>query len=146
MLASVADKGTMHRPQLVLQIGATKQKATIAGQLPVSQDHLSSILKGMLGVTSESTGTATFVFNGFDWTVAGKTGTAQVPGNAQPDAWFAAIAPYKAPQIALAVVLDNAGEGSEVAAPVARTGLQAYLSEVVPVVVNGAQPLHVPGG
>ncbi len=145
MLASVADKGVVHQPQLVLRIGTAKQPGTVTGHLPVSQEHLFTILKGMLGVTSESTGTATFVFKGFDWQVAGKTGTAQNPGT-QPHAWFAAIAPYKSPQIALAVVLDNAGEGSTVAAPIARTALQAYLSEVVPVVLNGAQPLQVPGG
>ena len=146
MLASVGDNGIIHQPEIVLRIGSAKQAATVSGHLPVSQDHLSSILKGMLGVTTESAGTATFVFKGFDWQVAGKTGTAQSPGNEQPQAWFAAIAPYKSPRIALAVVLDNAGEGSEVAGPVARTALQAYLSEVAPVAVNGAQPLQVPGG
>ncbi len=145
MLASVADKGVIHQPQLVVRIGSAREQGSIAGQLPVSQAHLSSILRGMLGVTTESTGTATFVFKTFRWAVAGKTGTAQNPG-AQPHAWFAAIAPYKTPQIALAIVLENAGEGSTVAGPVARTALQAYLSEVVPVVVNGAQPLQVPGG
>jgi len=77
--------------------------------------------------------------------VAGKTGTAQNPGT-QPHAWFAAIAPYKAPQIALAIVLENAGEGSTVAGPIARNALRTYLNEVVPVEVNGAQPLQVPAG
>jgi penicillin-binding protein 2 len=145
MLASVGDHGVIRQPQLVLQIGKTKEPGRISGALPVSAGHLKAILGGMLGVTTESTGTATFVFRGFNWQVAGKTGTAQNPG-AQPHAWFAAIAPYDAPRIALAVVLENAGEGSVVAGPVARKALQAYLNEVAPVVVNGAQPLNVPGG
>ena len=58
----------------------------------MSADHLKSILAGMVGVTTEDSGTATFVFRGFPWQVAGKTGTAQNPGT-KPHAWFGAIAP-----------------------------------------------------
>jgi len=145
MLASVGDHGIVHSPLLVLQIGKTTFTAPVTGKLPVSAAHLSSILQGMLGVSTESTGTAAFLFNSFPWQVAAKTGTAQNTGT-QPHAWFAAIAPFSAPKIALAVVLENAGEGSTVAGPVARTALQVYLNEVAPVTQGGAQPLQVPGG
>jgi penicillin-binding protein 2 len=145
MLSSVGDGGVMHTPELVLSIGKTPVLPKVSGKLPVSPAQLQAILHGMLGVTTELNGTATFIFKGFPWQVAGKTGTAQNPGD-QPHAWFGAIAPFSAPRIALAVVLENAGEGSYKAAPVARAGLQAYLSEVAPVVVGGAQPLNVPGG
>ncbi|MDB5075269.1 MAG: peptidoglycan glycosyltransferase, partial [Chloroflexi bacterium] len=114
-------------------------------KVPVSPSHLRAIQDGMLGVTTEATGTGEFLFRHFSWQVAGKTGTAQNPG-VLPHAWFAAIAPFQAPRIAIAVVLENAGEGSTVAGPVARAGLQAYLNEITPVVAGGAQPLSVPGG
>jgi penicillin-binding protein 2 len=146
MLASVGDGGAIHTPQLVIAIGKTKIAPKLTGRLPVGPAHLQAILRGMLGVTTEASGTAQFVFKGFDWQVAGKTGTAQNPGSAQPHAWFGAIAPYKSPRIALAIVLENGGEGSLVAGPVARQALQAYLDEVDPVVLGGAQPLSVPKG
>jgi len=43
----------------------------------VTSAHLQSILGGMVGVTTEDTGTATPAFQGFAWQVAGKTGTAE---------------------------------------------------------------------
>ena len=58
--------------------------------------------------------------------VAGKSGTAQVSGDAKPDAWFTAYVPADNPQIAVTVLLENAGEGSVVAAPMARQIIEAY--------------------
>jgi cell division protein FtsI/penicillin-binding protein 2 len=57
--------------------------------------------------------------------VAGKTGTAENPGR-EPHSWFAGFAPADNPQIAFAVVVENAGEGSTVAAPMARQVVEAY--------------------
>src|ERR1700720_3968114 len=93
MLASVGDGGVIHRAQLVMRIGKAKIPSKVTGTLPVSAAHLRAILGGMLGVTTEPTGTGTFLFRHFSWQVAGKTGTAQNPG-VLPHAWFAAIAPY----------------------------------------------------
>lgn len=47
-------------------------------------------------------------------------------------AWFVAFAPVRKPQIALAVVVENGGSGTEVAGPVVRALLDAYLSDVGP--------------
>ncbi|MGH2409220.1 MAG: penicillin-binding transpeptidase domain-containing protein, partial [Chloroflexota bacterium] len=81
---------------------------------------------------------------GFPWSVAGKTGTAQTP-QANPHAWFAAFAPVQSPRIAVAVVVENGGEGSYVAAPIVKDILRAYLSRVIKAPNGGAQPLTVPG-
>lgn len=130
MLAGVASHGLRPVPRLILQIGARRVLAAkVAATLPVTPPHLQSILDGMVGVTTEDTGTATPAFQGFAWQVAGKTGTAENPG--APHAWFAAIVPAQRPRIALAVVLENGGEGSQVAAPVARQILQAYLPDAL---------------
>ncbi|MCB1647531.1 MAG: penicillin-binding protein 2, partial [Pseudomonadales bacterium] len=73
--------------------------------------------------------------------MAGKSGTAQVVGIAQGEeydeeelterqrkhAWFVAFAPLDAPRIAVAVLVENGGGGSAVAAPVARKVLDSYL-------------------
>jgi penicillin-binding protein 2 len=57
--------------------------------------------------------------------VAGKTGTAQNP-HGEDHAVFAAFAPVGAPEIAVAVVIENVGHGGEFAAPVAGAILRAY--------------------
>ncbi len=57
--------------------------------------------------------------------VAGKTGTAQNP-HGEDHAWFVCYAPAEAPRVAVAVILENAGHGGAVAAPVAARWLRAY--------------------
>jgi penicillin-binding protein 2 len=146
MLAAVADGGTRHVPELILSVAgepSASDRPMVAGHLPVAAAQLHAIIQGMIGVTTESTGTATFKFQNFQWVVAGKTGTAQNPGG-QPHAWFGAFAPATHPRIALAVVVENGGEGSYVAAPVARAILQAFLSEATAPAVSGPQALSVP--
>ena len=64
--------------------------------------------------------------------VAGKTGTAQNP-HGNDHALFIAFAPVDAPRVALAIVVENGGHGSDAAAPVAGYALQQYLVSDRPV-------------
>jgi penicillin-binding protein 2 len=57
--------------------------------------------------------------------VAGKTGTAQNP-HGDDHAWFVCFAPYDDPQIAICVMLENAGHGGSVGAPIARRIMEHY--------------------
>ncbi len=57
----------------------------------------------------------------------GKTGTAEIP-NAQPHAWYIGYAPGQKTNYAIAVLIENGGEGSTVAAPIAKQVLQAALA------------------
>jgi len=57
--------------------------------------------------------------------VAGKTGTAQ-NSHGEDHAWFMCYAPAEAPEVALAVILENAGSGGGEAAPVAKLWLEDY--------------------
>ena len=59
-------------------------------------------------------------------TLAGKTGTAQNP-HGRTHAWFVAFAPAAAPQVAVAVIVENGGVGGQVAGPIARAAIQAAL-------------------
>jgi peptidoglycan glycosyltransferase len=60
--------------------------------------------------------------------VAGKTGTAEPgPAGAQNHAWFVGFAPADAPRVAVAVVIEHGGSGSEVAAPIARAIIEQAL-------------------
>ena len=61
-------------------------------------------------------------------TVAGKTGTAEAGKSVETHAWFIGFAPAEQPRVAIAVVLENAGVGGQVAAPAARGILEAALA------------------
>jgi peptidoglycan glycosyltransferase len=77
----------------------------------------------MIQVVKNGTGTAAAI-QGVQ--VAGKTGTAEV-ANGEPHAWFAAFAPADNPQVVVAVLVENAGTGGSVAAPIARQVIAAAL-------------------
>jgi penicillin-binding protein 2 len=86
-------------------------------------------------------GTARAIGADSPWTIAGKTGTAQVVGIAQgeeydeekveerhrPHALFVAFAPAENPRIAIAVLVENGASGSAAAAPIARTLIDNWL-------------------
>ncbi len=144
MMSAVANGGTLYRPYIIERIAGNEWEAERlvepekVGTLPISAENLEAIQAGLLRVTSVPyLGTATYAFAGLDIPVAGKTGTAEVgvPG-AAPHSWFVAYAPADAPEIALVAVVENAGEGSTVAAPLVRQVIEAYyglpVSDVAP--------------
>jgi len=65
-------------------------------------------------------------------TTAGKSGTAQLADGELPHSWFIGFAPAEAPRIAIAVVVENGGFGSERAVPLAGRLLNAYLTRFSP--------------
>ncbi len=69
------------------------------------------------------------ILNNLPVAACAKTGTAQAGKNKATHAWFVAFAPYENPTIAIAVIIENGGEGSAVAAPVAKEALKYYFSE-----------------
>lgn len=77
---------------------------------------------------TQSRGTAASAFAGFPVPVAGKTGTAEVSGK-DNNALFICYAPVENPEVAVAVVVEHAGEGAVAAAPVARAILSAYFGK-----------------
>ena len=97
----------------------------------------------MEGVMNDPKGTARFAAAGAPWRIAGKSGTAQVFSVGQDESYneedlaermrdhalFIAFAPVEEPRIAIAVIVENGGSGSGVAAPIARKVLDVYLAE-----------------
>jgi peptidoglycan glycosyltransferase len=90
---------------------------------PLSSQTAASVRDLMVQVVKSGTGTSAAI-GGVQ--VAGKTGTAEV-ANASPHAWFVAFAPAGDPQVAVAVLVENAGTGGSVAAPIARRIIAAAL-------------------
>lgn len=150
MMAAVANGGTLYRPEIVYSIGEgggapeEKLQPEVVGQLPITADQLAVIQQSLYGVTTETGGTAVNRFTNMSIPVAGKTGTAEVPPimrddgtlNEEPTAWFAAYAPAAPtpdlenvpdePEIAVLVMIENSGEGSDVAAPIVRRIIELY--------------------
>jgi penicillin-binding protein 2 len=152
MIAAVANGGTLYRPYIIERIGSggsgepeqmTQPEAT--GTLPISPEHLAAIQEALLGVTTRTIGTAPNRFVGLSIPVAGKTGTAEVGGpDTIPHSWFAAYAPADNPEIAIVALVENAGEGTTVAAPLVRQVVEAYyglpLSSLPPEAEEGYVP------
>ncbi len=91
----------------------------------VSQDVLQVVRDGMRETVTVGSGRAlaTMAFP-----VSGKTGTAQWNSNKNTHAWFTAFAPSPSPEVVVTVLLEEGGEGSAVAVPVARQVLEAWWS------------------
>ena len=106
--------------------------------IPIAKSDIEFIKQAMQKVVTM--GTARRISNGLQYTLAGKTGTAQVvslnknsrtnrfQGKQYKDhAWFIAFAPVEKPQIAIAVIVENGGFGGVTAAPIARQLCDLYL-------------------
>jgi penicillin-binding protein 2 len=147
--AAIAARGTRYRPSLVKGI-----RDSVSGTVAIRQtrelppveaqpEYWDEIIAAMEGVMSDPKGTARFAARGAPWRIAGKSGTAQVFSVGQDESYneediaermrdhalFIAFAPVEAPRIAVAVIVENGGSGSGVAAPIARKVLDAYLSD-----------------
>jgi penicillin-binding protein 2 len=138
MTAAVANGGTLYRPRIASEV--RDEKGEVVSQLPpevirkvpVAPEHLALIRAGMRDVVTAPEGTAYFALKQPALSIAGKTGTAEFygpvdsKGNLPTHALFVGYAPFENPQIAVAVIVHNGGEGSETAAPIAADLMKAY--------------------
>ena len=143
MYAAIGNGGTLYRPQLVDKIEPVDGgnpisvfKPEARSTLPVRPDNLKVLQDALWSVIHDPRGTAAFSLRGFDFPAAGKTGTAE-SGSGNPHAWFAGYTdcadnldayPVCAGKgdLAIAVIVENGGEGSEWAAPIFRRMVQVY--------------------
>ncbi len=134
MMAALGNGGTIYQPQLVEKYttpdGAPSQEfePVMRGILPVPPETLQILRDAMRGVVADEGGTAQYAFAGLQARVFGKTGTAENPAG-DAHSWFAGFTDEKhpdKPDIALAVIAENSGEGSAVAAPIFRRVVEIY--------------------
>jgi penicillin-binding protein 2 len=135
-IAALGNGGTLFRPQLVEKIEPVEGGAPLVvfkpeaqSTLPIQPFRMETIKEAMISVVENPRGTANFRLRGLNIPVAGKTGTAE-SGSGLPHAWFAgytmAADSTGLPDIAIAVVLENQGEGSDWAAPVFKRMVESY--------------------
>lgn len=150
--AKIAARGRTFTPRMVTAIRDTRtgKTETLAPRaLPVvnaDPAHWDLVIGGMIGVTSFPNGTARMAWKDAPYSVAGKSGTAQVFSLGQNEKYdektieerlrdhgvFIAFAPADKARIAVAVLVENGRSGSGTAAPVARKVIDAYLLGKMP--------------
>jgi penicillin-binding protein 2 len=126
--AAFANGGTVWAPRL----GGAVRDPVRNASVPIEPHQIAkaelrpadreAVLQGLAGVVASTDGTAAPVFVGFPlntFQVAGKTGTAEVAGK-QETALFVGFGPIEAPRYVVTAVLEEAGLGSQAAAPVVR--------------------------
>jgi penicillin-binding protein 2 len=140
----IANRGLQFKPRLVRSVDGERLPAQSVGLIEASDEHWQVIHEAMHDVFHGARGSARAVGRDARYTMAGKSGTAQVVGIAQDEEYnadellerhrdhglFIAFAPFESPKIAVAVVVENGGGGSKVAAPIARQVIEAYLSDL----------------
>jgi peptidoglycan glycosyltransferase len=130
--ATIANQGVRMKPQLAETIVAKdgrvkrsfrpKKAATV-----MSPQSAAQVGEMMRHVVEEGTGTAARLTG---ISVAGKTGTAEIPGTSENQVWFIAFAPANKPRMAIAVTIERTqGEGGTVAAPIAKQVLESLLGK-----------------
>ncbi|GAA5524769.1 peptidoglycan D,D-transpeptidase MrdA [Microbulbifer aestuariivivens] len=142
MTATIANRGTHYRPQVVMAVDGVEQPPEVLHHIEAKPEHWELIFEGMEAVVYGVRGTGKKAGAELGFRVAGKTGTAQVVGIAQGEeydsealkerhrdhALFVAFAPLEDPQIAVAVLVENGESGGAMAAPVAREVFHEWLS------------------
>lgn len=147
--AALANKGQLFKPTLLKStqipgdsIIEVKNKSST--QIPIKDIHnWEDVIDGMRMTIYAPNGTARHLNKDLIYTLAGKTGTAQVFGldaeeqyiaekyeeKLRDHALFTGFAPIKDPEIAIAIIVENAGSGSSKAAPLARQVLDVYFDK-----------------
>lgn len=161
--ATLANNGVAVRPHLVISIQQSSNGVTrpvlieSVDRLQLKPENMELVRLGMADVTQPG-GTAASIGAGAPYTIAAKTGTAQVVGIKQGEkydastiderhrdhALFIAYAPAEDPKIALAVIVENGGHGGSTAGPIARQVMDYYLLGKTPA--KAAEELDVGAG
>ena len=128
--SAIANGGKMMSPYLVEGVETStgtvveKTKSSVL-ETSMTEEQAAIITNYMEEVVNSGTATAlkTSVYQ-----VAGKTGSAEFDSSSASHAWFVGFAPAKNPQIAISVIVENCGTGSEYAVPIAKRMFESYLN------------------
>ncbi|NYT28285.1 MAG: penicillin-binding protein 2 [Candidatus Thiodubiliella endoseptemdiera] len=148
--AALANKGVIFQPKILksIQVSGEVIKEVVRGyskQIPIKDIHnWENVIDGMKRTIYSPKGTGRRLNKKLSYTLAGKTGTAQVFGldaeeqyiaanldeRLRDHALFTGFAPIESPKIVIAVIVENAGSGSAKAAPLAKKVLDIYFKKL----------------
>ena len=133
--SGLVNNGIIYKPHLKKEIitGDKKEhfEPEIWRKLPFSPSTLEFLKAAMVGVVNNPGGTGSLARSG-KFVSGGKTGTAQNP-HGDDHAWFVGFAPAKNPRILVCVIVEEAGHGGSVSAPVAKRIIEKYLDKEISV-------------
>jgi penicillin-binding protein 2 len=115
LISVIANRGFSYKPHIVSQPEGNSPELLVDLRGHVSGRTINIIREGLKGVVMRGHSRQA---NLPDHQTAGKTGSSQNP-HGDEHAWFIGFAPFNKPEIAVSIVVENAGRGSEVAAPIA---------------------------
>ena len=127
LAAILANRGYYYTPHLVKSFVKDEFKLsdefTIPKKVRIDQEHFEPVIEGMARVTTQGTGQLAYI-PGIE--ICGKTGTSENSG--EDHSVFFAFAPRENPKIAIAVYVENAGFGGDIAAPIASLMIEKYIN------------------
>jgi penicillin-binding protein 2 len=126
LICVIANRGFSYKPHIVNQSRGHKPEILIDLRSQVSRETIEVIRNALKDVVGRGSSQQA---NLPDHQTAGKTGSAQNP-HGDEHAWFIGFAPFDGPEIAVVVIVENAGRGSEVAAPMAGQIFAEYFGTV----------------
>lgn len=138
-IVAIANGGYVYDVQLIDSIISPDGEVLNSFDEPVLLNDLSDeigqyipyIKEGMRGVVDDQTGTASSYFTNFNYTIGGKTGTAETSKlDVENNAWFVSFAPYDDPQIAVVIFIPNGLSGARTS-PAAKSIIEYYLDSQV---------------
>jgi len=157
-LAAVVNGGKVLKPQIIKKVYSVDGQYIDSNFNPEVQNKVTiepwifeTVKKELIAVVNDPKGTGknAKLPETFGITVAGKTGTSQVVG-LQHDAedgskfgdhaWFAGFAPAEKPEIVVVAIVENAGHGGTVAAPIVRNVMQKYFEKSRNMIVGPERP------
>ena len=129
IVSAIANKGTMMRTYVVDRLESSdgkivRQYREKAYGDVMTQEEAKILTNYMKEVSSSGTAS---VLSSLSYPVAGKTGSAEYDSSKNSHAWFTGFAPANHPKIAVTVIVEQKGTGSEYAVPIAKKIFQSYL-------------------
>lgn len=124
--ATIANGGSVFTPYLKKR-AAGSPPPTPVRNLSCTAEQMNVVREGMLAVVEGKKGTGKSI-GGLKVSCAGKTGTAQI-GGGQKNTWIIAFAPYEAPTVAVAMVVERGESGGKTVAPRVHAVLAAVFGE-----------------
>jgi peptidoglycan glycosyltransferase len=131
--STVANDGVLMKPRLVTALEGKRGTREIGSEQlrrVISPDDAKAIQRAMRRAVEGDLGeqfTSGAKVPGIP--TAGKSGTAELGGSGEPHSWFIGFAPVNQPRVAIAVLVEQAGRGGAVAAPIAGDLMQRYFEE-----------------